>query len=373
MKITLSNNQINKISHFNKQLALLNSVKQNSLTFSPSFMRKSFSNDEFFYEKSDDKLNELQIGGESENDYSEDTDSEEDLILTKADINAVKQRIGGLKFKIKSYESAITKLEEEIEKEREKESRIPYFVSGRKISLTNQLNLKIKSLNRAKNELQEKEKMIEEFNAQTTRNPITRYPQRYLPIAGLYPGSALKKAIGDFVPIENQDKKPQYLLYDMSDPRNIAVIERAEKLLPKKSKFYADCDSKEKWAPAAYLAKLGFGDIKKLKQMVEEGKLKGVYKDTPVNGTTKRMLWIEIKKAEPKLDQLRRLEGYMDVRSLGAARSISPQIFLNLIMENKIKSIREYVYSKDYDAVFVNVKDPQIREIIKKHSAQAKN
>ena len=79
----------------------------------------------------------------------------------------------------------------------------------------------------------------------------------------------LKKAIGDFVPIENQDKKPQYLLYDMLDPRNIAVIERAEKLLPKKSKFYADCDSKEKWAPAAYLAKLGFGDIKKLKQKDE--------------------------------------------------------------------------------------------------------
>ena len=371
MKIGLLNNQIYKIPRFSRYFSEINNNPQKNFNFALTFKGEKLSHDEFSYENSNDELQETQTEEICEDDNSSDSDEENVIILTNAEITELKDKISRLESKIKTHKSAITKLREEIESEKEKEARMPNFVSEKKKVLVNQLNSRIKSLNKLETELQEKQDILERYMAQTKKDFIIKHPERYLPYGVQYSASPIKRVIGKFTPIENQDEK-QSPLYDMSDPRNLAVIERAKKLLPRKSRFYADCDAKEKWVPAFYLAKLGFGSEEKLKQMVEKGRLKGTYRITPVDDKKMNMLWIEIKNAEPKLDQLREEEGYVSISKFWASRTVMPEIFINLILEGKIKSIEEFIYSQDYNTTFINKNDPEVKAAIKKYSQQSK-
>ncbi len=157
-------------------------------------------------------------------------------------------------------------------------------------------------------------------------------------------------------------------LIDLDDGEATVILEKCKaeynKVHPKKSKF-----KNKKFIPAAYLQKLGFGDVKAFRRLISQGFLKGKVEKIESSEGVKFKTFIDSKTPdfENKLLRLRSLnDDILTLKEISKQTGLSQTKLKKALVDDEMEIIPEYLFDGDCENILFDLKNPKNTDFLNK-------
>ncbi len=171
----------------------------------------------------------------------------------------------------------------------------------------------------------------------------------------------------------------EYILYDLSDTASIKKLEaaakkaekRKERMSVKKSKYgYGDFLTlpQEKYIPAKELQRLGYGNIKTIRTLIQKGELSGSIQETQSSTGTSYRTTVNLydSKTPEVLRKLREITPVLNLSELAKELKISQKKLIEMIVDDEVDIIDEYLFPDESHIKYIDTRTEKNKSFIEK-------